>query len=460
MGPGDERRRDVLVVGGGISGLTTAFRLAKAGVDVELLEATPRVGGSIVTHAEGDWLFELGPNTVLENNPHVGPLVEAAGLAKDKLVARAAGKRRYLWKRGRLQPLPSGPLSFLATRLFSGSAKARIAREPFVRPPADGVEESVADFVRRRLGREMLDYAVGPFVSGVYAGDPERLSVRWATAKIHALEAQHGSLIKGAFAKKKGPAPSGHMISIRRGLDALPAGLAAGIGHVTTNTPCLGVTRARDGSFRVETEAGVRTAGRVVLAVPADALARLLDEATNGDARLFDEMPYAPIVLTALGFRRADVAHRLDGFGFLAPRCESLRILGCLFPSSLFPGRAPKGHVALTAFAGGRTDPEVALLDDDAVVRLVTSELARALGTRAAPVVRRVRRWPRAIPQYEVGHGRFVERAREIEAALPGLSIGGNVLGGVSVPDCIRNATALAERLLAPSGPQVGRIAP
>ena len=208
--------------------------------------------------------------------------------------------------------------------------------------------------------------------------------------------------------------------------------------------------RDDDGAWRVDTDDGFVTARRVVLAVPADALARLLDEATQGDSRLFDEMPYAPIVLTALGFRREDVAHPLDGFGFLAPRCESLRILGCLFPSSLFPGRAPAGHVALTAFAGGRTDPAIVEVDDDRVVGLVTAELKRALGTRAAPVAVHVRRWPRAIPQYEVGHGRFVARARELEARLPGLSIGGNVLGGVSVPDCIRNATTLAERLRAP----------
>jgi oxygen-dependent protoporphyrinogen oxidase len=450
MSAGGSERRDVIVVGGGISGLTTAWHLARGGLDVALLEAGPRVGGSIVTHADGDWLFELGPNTVLENNPHVGPLVDAAGLGADKLVATSAGKRRYLWKRGRLQPLPAGPLSFLRTRLFSATAKARIAREPFVRPPPDDREESVAQFVRRRLGQEMLDYAVGPFVSGVYAGDPERLSVQWATAKIHALEKQHGGLIKGALAKRKGPAPSGHMITIRQGLDALPARLAAGIPVVRTSTACRRVRRDDDGTWRVDTDDGSLTARRVVLAVPADALARLLDEATEGDARLFDEMPYAPIVLTALGFRREDVAHPLDGFGFLAPRCESLRILGCLFPSSLFPGRAPAGHVALTAFAGGRTDPAIVELDDDRVVGLVTAELRRALGTRAAPVAVHVRRWPRAIPQYEVGHGRFVARARELEARLPGLSIGGNVLGGVSVPDCIRNATALAEKLRAP----------
>lgn len=451
MGAGGEGQQgagvDVLVVGGGISGLTTAWHLAKAGVDVELLEAAPRVGGSIVTHAEDGWLFELGPNTVLENNPYVGPLIEKAGLGPDKLVGAAAGKRRYLWKRGRLQPLPSGPISFLRTRLFSGEAKARVVREPFVRAPLDDREESVAEFVRRRLGREMLDYAVGPFVSGVYAGDPERLSVRWATAKIHALEKNHGSLVKGAFAKKKGPAPSGHMISIRQGLDALPARLAAGIPSVRTGAACRRVLRGDDGVFRLDTDDGTLTARRVVLAVPADAVARLLDEATNGDARLFDEMPYAPIVLAALGFRREDVAHPLDGFGFLAPRCESLRILGCLFPSSLFPGRAPPGHVALTAFAGGRTDPEIATWDDERVLDLVTSELSRALGTRGRPVAQHVRRWPRAIPQYEIGHGLFVERARALEARLPGLSVAGNVLGGVSVPDCIRNATLLAERL-------------
>lgn len=440
-------RLDVAVVGGGISGLTTAFHLVRAGKRVAVLEASKRVGGAMETYADGAWRFEMGPNTVLENNESVSRLIRESGLEGDKLVAAPASKRRYLYKGGGLIPLPASPGGFLTTPLFSLGAKLRLLREPWIGRPPGEAEETIAQFVRRRLGNAFLDYAVGPFVSGVYAGDPERLSVRWAVPKIHALEAEHGSLIRGALARRKGPAPGGAMISFREGLEELPRRLAREIGDVRTGLACQRVTRA-DGGFRVETSAGPVEAERVVLAVPADAAAHLLEEATSGGSRLFAEIPYAAVAVVSLGWRRAEVGHPLAGFGFLAPRKEGLRVLGCLFTSELFPGRAPDGHVALAAFAGGRTDPEIVGWDDERIVATLVSELRGPLGLRGEPSFRHVRRWPRAIPQYELGHGRFVERAREIERALPGLAVGGNFLAGVSVPDCIKNATAMAAQML------------
>lgn len=430
---------DVLVIGAGISGLTTAFHLARGGQRVAVLEASPRVGGSLETKTDGPWRFELGPNTVLESHESVTRLIREAGLEGEKVTASASARRRYLWKDGRLHPLPSGPLGFIRTPLFPASAKLRLLREPWVSRGSS--EESIAGFVRRRLGQAFLEYAVGPFVSGVYAGDPERLSVAHAVPRIAALEREHGSLIRGAFARRKGPAPSGAMISFREGLEQLPRELARQIGDVRTGVACRRIVRLEDG-FVVETDAGPVEAARVVLSVPADVAARLLER--DGLA----EIPYAAVSLVSTGWRREDVAHPLDGFGFLAPRKEGLRVLGVLFPSEIFPGRAPAGHVVLTAFAGGRTDPEVATWDDERLMSEVLGELRRTVGTRGEPVVSTVRRWPRAIPQYELGHGRFLDLAREAEAALPGLRIGGNFLRGISVPDCIRNATALAEEIL------------
>ena len=443
---------DALVVGAGISGLTTAFRLARSGWRVAVVEAAGRVGGAMETHTDGPWRFELGPNTVLENHETVGRLIRDAGLEGEKIVAAPSAKRRYLFKKGRLIPLPSGPGSFLTTPLFPPGAKLRLLKEPWIGRPPEGTEESVAGFVRRRLGQPFLDYAVGPFVSGVYAGDPERLSVRWAVPKIWDLEQDHGSLIRGAFARRKGPAPGGAMISFRDGLETLPRKLAAEIGDVRTGVAVQRIVRVA-GGYRAETSAGPIEAKHVVLAVPADAVARLLDEATAGASRLFEQIPYAAVAILALGWRRADVGHPLAGFGFLSPRKEGLRTLGCLFPSELFPGRAPEGHVALAAFAGGRTDPEIATWDEDRIARTLIHELRGPLSLRGKPAWKLVRRWPRAIPQYEVGHGRFVDRAREIEQALPRLYIGGNFLGGVSVPNCIQNGTELAERILAAENP-------
>ncbi|MBW8879606.1 MAG: protoporphyrinogen oxidase [Acidobacteria bacterium] len=438
---------DVLVIGAGISGLTTAFRLARGGLRVAVVEAAGRVGGAIETHTDGPWRFELGPNTVVESHETVGRLIRDAGLDGEKVVAAPAARRRYLYKDGWLVPLPGGPGSFLATRLFPPSAKLRLLKEPWIGRPPEGTEESIATFVRRRLGQPFLDYAVGPFVSGVYAGDPERLSMRWAVPRIWSLEHDHASLIRGALSRRKGPRPGGAMISFRDGLEALPLKLAAEVGDVRTGVAVQRIVRAA-GGYRADTSAGPIDAKRVVLAVPADVAARLLDEVTAGASRLFDQIPYAAVAVLAIGWRRADVGHPLDGFGFLAPRKEGLRSLGCLFPSELFPDRAPEGHVALAAFAGGRTDPEIVAWDEDRIATTLIDELRGPLSLRGEPAYRLVRRWPRAIPQYEVGHGRFVDRAREIEQALPGLHIGGNFLGGVSVPGCIQGGTELAAQML------------
>ena len=448
--------RDVLVVGAGISGLTAAFHLLRGGLDVAVVEAAGRVGGAIRTLRQDGWTFEQGPNTVLESRPAVGRLIREAGLEERKVTASPAARKRYLWKGDRLVPLPSGPGSFLTTPLFPVSAKLRLLREPFIGRPPEGTEESIAQFVRRRLGLAFLDYAVGPFVSGVYAGDPERLSVRWAVSRIYALERDHGGLIRGAIAKRKGAGsgfgPGGGMISIDGGLEELPRWLAEVVEEVRPGVECRSV-RVGVGGFAVETDAGTLRAREVVLAVPADALAAILAEASGGRSRAFAEIPYAPVVVASYGFRREDVRHPLDGFGFLVPRKESLRssirILGGLFPSTLYPDRAPEGHVAIAAFAGGRTDPGIVDLDDDALHATLLADLDRALGLTGDPVVRHLTRWPRAIPQYELGHGRFVDLARALERELPGLHLAGNLLGGVSVPDCIQNATDLAEGILA-----------
>jgi len=457
------------------------------------------VGGAVATWIPdvpappgNGWLFELGPNTVVEKGTGLPTLIAEAGLAGERLVAAPAGRRRYVWHGGALVPLPSSPPALLATRLFSTRAKLRLLREPWIARSPSGTEESIADFVRRRLGREILDLAVGPFVSGVWAGDPERLSLPWTLPALAALERDHGSLLRGLLARKRagkgartgaartgashlntdaggtgashlfsGPSggaagAAGAMISFRRGQEELPRALAAGL-DVRTATPALNVRQieTRQGpGFAVATAAGEITAHHLILTVDAAAAAALLAEATGDASRPLSEVPYARVAVVALGFRRDDVAHPLDGFGFLAPRGrgpDALRILGCLFPSQLFPGRAPAGHVALSAFAGGRTDPEITAWDDDRLLAAVLADLRRALGVRGEPVIARVERWPRAIPQYELGHGRFADLVRDLEARLPGLHVAGNFLGGVAVPDCVERGLGVARRILAGS---------
>ena len=454
----ERSRADVVVVGAGITGLAAAVRLTRAGARVAVLEAEPVVGGALRTLTEGDWLFELGPNTVL-GKPPVRELLAATGLASEAVAASPSGKRRYIWKGDRLEPMPGGPLDLLRTPLFPASAKLALLREPFVaRGPATAPggpgEESIADFVRRRLGQAWLDYAVGPFVSGVYAGDPDRLSVRWAVPRIAALEGNHGSLIRGALAKRKGPEPGGEMMSFRGGFGRLAERLASLVPDVRPSTPVTALARAAEG-YRLTTPAGELVARQVVIAVAADTTAALLAAATGGRSRELAAIPYAPVVVGCLGYRRDQVAHPLDGFGFLAPRRESLRVLGGLFTSSLFPGRAPEGHVALTVFAGGALDRALVQEPDEVVWRVLLGDLDRALGLRGEPVFRHLERWPRAIPQYELGHGRFVELAAALERELPGVHLAGNWIGGVSVPDSIERGGVVAERVLAALGARV-----
>jgi oxygen-dependent protoporphyrinogen oxidase len=450
--PAGDDRCDVAVVGAGISGLSAALYLSRGGASVAVLEPADRPGGALRTLVDGPWTFELGPNTVLEKPP-VAELLATAGLVGERVAAAPAGKKRYIWKGDRLEPMPGGPLGLVRTPLFPAAAKLALLREPFVgRGPAtvdplgDG-DESIADFVRRRLGPAWLRYAVGPFVSGVYAGDPERLSVRWAVARIAALERDHGSLIRGALAKRKGPAPGGAMIGYTGGFEALGRRLAEQLADVRLNTPVTALDRDGDG-WLLATPGGAVRAAQVVLALPADATAALLAGVTAGRAQPLADVPYAPVVVGCLGYRREQVAHPLDGFGFLVPRDEGLRILGCLFSSSLFPGRAPAGHVALTIFAGGAMGRELAAEPDAAVWQAIESDVARALGTSGEPAFRHLRRWPRAIPQYELGHGRFVALAAALERELPGVYLAGNWVGGVAVPDSVARGQAVAARVL------------
>ena len=443
---------DVVVVGAGITGLAVAFQLARSGVAVTVLEAEARVGGAIETLREGDWRFELGPNTVSDGEPALRELIAECGLAERRLASRPAAARRFLWREGRLHPLPAGPLDLLDTPLLSRRAKLRLLREPWAAAPPAG-EESVADFVARRLGPEAVGAVAVPLVSGVYAGDPARLAMRWAFPKIAALERRHGSLLRAARAARaeKEPGTSdGGLFTLRDGLEELPRALAAAV-DVRTATPCEAIDRAGTG-FRLATPAGEIAAARVVLTPPAWTAAALLDGATGGRSEAFAEIPYAPVAVVAIGLRREQVSHPLDGFGFLAAPGSGLRIMGCVFASSLFPERAPPGCVALTALAGGRLDPELVGWDEERIAGAVLADLRRVLGIAGEPLLVRARRWPRAIPQYELGHGRFVELARQLESELPGLWLAGNFLQGLAVPECAARAARVAGEILATAG--------
>jgi oxygen-dependent protoporphyrinogen oxidase len=447
---------EVIVIGAGLSGLTTAFLLAQRGVRVEVVEAKSRVGGVIATEQRDGILYERGPNSALDTHPCIGELLEALGIAAERIDTQPAAATRYVVKDGRLTPLPTSPAAFLRTRLFSLRAKMGLAREPFVAAAAPAAEESVAQFVTRRLGREFLDYAVEPFVAGVYAGNPDELSVSAAFPRLHALEQRYGSLLKGQIrgarerARRREQGRNvARSFSFRGGMQVL-TDAAAGPLDVRLSCEAVGIARREDGALVVELGSGastVRMTGRgIVLAVPADAAAALVRQHAPAAAQALESIVYAPIASVACVYARRDVAHPLDGFGFLLPRVEKGRILGALFSSSMFEERATDGRVLVTAFVGGRRQPALAGGTEETVAAIVHEALARFLGARD-PALTAVTRWPRAIPQYALGHAQRMDRAVEAERAMPGLFLCASYRGGVSVSDCIKSAHEAARRV-------------
>jgi protoporphyrinogen/coproporphyrinogen III oxidase len=457
---------DVVVIGAGISGLTAAYGLARRGLRVEIIEAAARAGGVIETRECAGMLYERGPNSMLDTGPAVRDLLDELGLAGLRVNASAAARQRYIVRGGLLVPLPLTPPGLVTTRLFALSSKLGLLLEPFRRRSPSGKEESVSDFVTRRLGREWLDYAVEPFVAGIYAGNPDELSVGAAFPRLHALEERYGSLVRGQLAgareRARRPDRSRHAaasFSFRRGMQSLTDALASALPTIRTGTRAAEIVRGSEAPITVTLESGGArhrlSARALVLAVQADQAAALLAPIAPDAALALEAIPYAPIVSVARAYERRSVAHPLDGFGFLVPRLEGRRILGSLFSSSMFEGRASPGMVVLTTFLGGRRDPHLVSEPDEVIERLCAAELAELVGAAGEARASMVTRWRRAIPQYTLGHLARVERAEAARAALPGLFLCASYRGGVSVSDCIASARQTAETVAQYlSGPQ------
>ncbi|MEZ5278338.1 MAG: protoporphyrinogen oxidase [Opitutaceae bacterium] len=442
---------NVAVIGAGLTGLGAASRIERAGHRVTVFEAGSQVGGNIRSIQNSGYLVEEGPNTIqLSSAEHENWLREAAPRL-NLIEADPAASKRYLVRHGRAIAVPGSPVGFLGTPLFSFKAKLRLIGELFARKPPPDTDESLSSFVLRRLGREMLDYAITPFVGGVYAGNPDQLSVRYGFPKLFNLEQDHRSLILGSVARRRERRRAGtlyrtRLVSFPDGLQALPRQLADSLREpVRLSTPVAGLDFDGQWRIRVGQPSSTETiqADAVVLALPATALASLRIRGSEV-LRTMGEIKHPPVVSYAMGFRRDQIAHPLDGFGALIPALEPFRILGTLFSSSLFPGRAPEDHVLLTTFVGGTRAPELAGLPIDELRALILRDLEKLLGLHGAPVFEHRRLWPRAIPQYEVGHGRFLQATLRVERENPGLQIGGNARDGISLSYCIEGGRRLA----------------
>lgn len=441
----------VAVVGAGIAGLTAAYRLQQYGFESFVFEARERVGGVIRSEREAGFLVEHGPNSVQSSCETLETLIEELGLADEHISASDAARMRYIVRDGRPMAVPTSPVKLFTSELFGTRSKLRALREPFVRPADPAVEESVADFVRRRLGPEFLDFGIEPFVAGVFAGDPELLSVRHAFPSLYQMEQTSGSIIKAQFDnRRRAAAGAPHpMFSFRGGLECLPAALERYLDDVQ----CAAVVQRlkQDGTVWTVHVEGRQPArfDAVVFAAPLHALDHI-EHPAGPDLTPLTSVLYAPLSVVALGFRREHVGHPLDGFGMLVPRIEDdFQILGTLFTSSIFPDRAPDGHVLLTSFIGGMRNPALAETPRTEAVEVVLRDLRRLLDTSGAPVLRKRIVWPHSIPQYHVGYGTALEAMDRLEQTWPGWFMAGNYRGGVSVAATVGSGADAARRCAA-----------
>ncbi len=445
--------KPVAIIGGGITGLTAAFKLTQVGIPVTLFESTDRVGGVIQTVRDRDYLAECGPNTILETSPLIGELISDLGLEERRIYSSDQAENRYIVRDKRPVKLPRSPLAFLTTPLFSYRAKARLLAEPFIRRAPADVEENLASFVRRRIGREFLDYAINPFVAGVYAGSPEQLSVREAFPKLHALEQRYGSLILGQALGARERKRSGNVskqnapkFSFDQGLGTLTDALGQRLKEQIRTGQAIGKLIKQNGAWSLG-QAGEHSG--VLLALPAFRLAemRVTCESKPISLSMLAGIQYAPVASVVLGFRREDVEHPLDGFGALNPEVERLNSLGTIFSSSLFPNRAPLGQVLLTSYVGGLRAPHLVSKTPDELCKLVMADLKTVLGVNGEPTYRHVFVHRRAIPQYDVGYDRFKSFMNELETNVSGLFFAGHCRDGVSLVDSIVSGHEAAGRI-------------
>jgi oxygen-dependent protoporphyrinogen oxidase len=449
--------RSAIVVGGGISGLSAAYYLTRAGLPVTLVEKEPRLGGVLETDCVEGCTLELGPDSFLTAKPWALDLIRELGLADGIIASNDHLRKSYILRRGRLVPLPDGlmmvvptkVLPLLASPLLGWGTKMRMGLEWFRRPRAMSADRSVAEFLRDHYGQESVDYLGEPLLSGVYGGDPEQLSVVSVLPRFAEMEARYGSLTRGVLtARGKGPRSSAPLFqSLKGGLASLAGAivLAAGERLTVTHGAVEAVERAGDDGWRVRVEGEWRETGHVVLACRAYQSAELLRPLAPELAGLLSAIPYTSSMTLALGYRRADVRHPLNGFGFLVPKAERGLLLGCTWVGTKFPHRVPEDKAVLRCFmAGDSLD-----LGDAEVVSTARAEIRRIMGVDAAPIFARIARWPRSMAQYTVGHAARVERMEALAAGLGGLQLAGSGYHGIGIPDCIRGGKLAAEGIAA-----------
>lgn len=461
--------KKIAIIGAGISGLSTAHAIerlaAEAGLDVDVTvyEREDRTGGKIWSIKEEGYLCEWGPNGFLDSKPMTLELCDYLGIRDQLERSNDNARKRFIYSGGILNRLPENGPMFLQSKLISWPGKIRLAQEFFKPKRSDGVDETLAEFARRRLGPEALDKLIGPMVSGIFAGNPETMSLQSCFPRIHELEQEYGGLIKAMLklAKQKraevkagkqvasAAGPGGVLTSFVGGIQELTNATVKGLkGRVMTGSAVAGM-KAIDGGWELSLANGATADAEIVVsAAPAHILKELTASLDAELAELLAGIPYAPMNVICFGYEQEKIARDLDGFGYLIPKNEGCEILGTLWDSSIFPQRAPEGHVLLRSMMGGATNPDAINLTDAEVRQRTMAELKKIMGITFAPDFVRIFRHQRAIPQYVVGHA---DRLAAIEACLEkhhGLILTGNAFFGVGLNDCVNAANKAAEQVL------------
>lgn len=444
---------ELVIVGGGISGLSLAYFLLKKNpqLDLRIIEAEGKVGGKIVTENISGFLCEGGVNGFLNNKPSTLRL--ASELNIEPIKGSESSKVRYLLIDGKMTKVPENPIKFFLSPILSISGKIRMLKEYFVPPVKEHTEETVESFVTRRVGREFYEKLIDAMSTGIYAGDPSKMSMKSCFPKVYWLEKKYGGLIRGLIALRKErkdvkAQPSAVLMSFKTGMAELVYSLESNLSSkIIKGNRVIGITK-QNSYYSVYLENGDTVESeKVVLSCPAYETADILKELNREISDILKTIPYPPLSVVAFGFKKEQIGFGTSLYGFLIPYREKRKILGTLFDSSIFPNRAPEGYVLLRSMIGGRRAPELAMLSDENLTETVLYELKSILNIKGDPEFVKIFRWEKAIPQYELGHEEKLNRIDTILNKFPGLYITGNAYRGVSVNDCIENSLKLAEKI-------------
>lgn len=440
--------KKICIIGGGISGLVAAFLLKKKGYEVTLFEKSGRVGGNIQTVEIDGFLIEYAPNSLLKS-PHLVELIRELKLETEVLAANPANKKRYVLRNGKLKSLPMSILKMATSDYFSLKARLRLLKEPFIRTKSKE-NESVAEFFERRLGREIVERAADPFIAGIYAGNPENLSVKLAFARLYELEEKYGSLLIGSLLTKSEKANKNfpRTFSFKNGVQTIIDKLAKNLGEsIKLNSEVRQIEKTSDGKWILKTNFYEEIFDSLIISTPAEAAANLIENFDVNLSGKLRKIVSPPVAMIYFGVRKENIKQHLDGFGFLIPSSEKRRILGTIWNSAVFANRSPENYHLLTNFVGGARNAELFEKSDEELFEIVYEELKDILGLEKKPEFMHIKRWRKAIPQYVLGYEQTAKSIEDFENEHENIFFCSNFYKGISVGDCIKNAYGIADEI-------------